>query len=111
MEKSLTLSEYLALPPGIEETEARIASALASRLPGGVVVVEVVERRGRFIAECDGVASVLDMIDLAAALNTGVTLTVREGRQLAVLQCRLSGEWVVICEEFDLPEYTEADDG
>ncbi|GAB3236455.1 hypothetical protein GCM10027447_34820 [Glycomyces halotolerans] len=109
--KQLTLSEYLALPLSTEEVAERIGAELALRLPDEITVEAVSYERGGYVADCDGIESVLDMIDIAAALGTGLTLMARGDRQFAALHCRLSGERVVIRAQFGLPEYSEVGHG
>ncbi|WP_100447014.1 hypothetical protein [Glycomyces xiaoerkulensis] len=110
--KSLTLSEYLAGSISAEELPGRIAAGLAVRLPDGVTVDEVWERRpGFWMADCEGIATVLDLIDVAAALDCGVMLSAEGDRQVGVVKCWLPDGWVEIVESFPFTATEEAEHG
>lgn len=96
--KSLTLSEYLALPPSIEE----IASELASRLPDGFELLDLTNYSACLVAEVDGLHSALDVIELAAAIGGDVLLQAVGNVDVVILECTIDGERVVIRREFPL---------
>lgn len=96
--KSLTLSEYLALPSSLEE----VTSELASRLPDGFELLDLTGYGACVVAEIDGLHSVLDVVELAAVVDGGVLLQAVGDVNVAILECTVAGERVVVRREFPL---------
>ena len=79
-----------------------VETELRAMLPAGFELLDLTNYGACVVAEIDGLHSVLDVVELAAFVNGGVLLQAVGGVNVAILECTVACERVVVRREFPL---------